>query len=62
MQPGLVTAMVILDLLLVFLNLAVQLVEQGIDSGVEIITGLFDVDVLARYVQRNFAFLFEFFN
>jgi hypothetical protein len=40
MQSGLVTAMVVLNLLLVFLNLTVQLVEQGIDSRVEIVTGV----------------------
>ena len=36
-KGGLVAPMVVLDLLLVFEDLAVQLVEHGVDGGVEIV-------------------------
>src|SRR5574343_1459654 len=62
MKSGLVTAMVVLDLLFVFLNLTVQLVEQGIDGGIEIIAGFLDMHVLARHVHGHFRLLLQFFD
>ena len=61
-QSGFFTAMVILNLLLVFLNLTVQFIKHGIDSRVEIVTGLFDMHILTRDVHSNFRLLFQFFN
>jgi len=61
-QSGLFTTMVILDLLLVFLNLTVQLVKHGINGGIEIVTGLFDVHILSWHMDSHFRFLLQFLN
>ena len=61
-QSRLVTAMVILNLLLVFLNLAVQLVEQRINGSVQVVAGLFGMHVLAWHVHSHFRFLLQLFD
>src|SRR5574343_2015645 len=51
--------MMILHLLLVLQDLAVELVKQAVDGGVEIIAGFFDMEVLAGDVDRHFRQLLE---
>src|SRR6185369_17167718 len=41
-------------------NLAIQLVEHGVDGGIEIVAGFFDMHVLAGHMDGNFGLLFEF--
>ena len=51
----------VLQLLFVPADLAVQLVHQLIDGGVEVFGGLFNEDVAAFDVQGDFSFLSTFF-
>ncbi len=54
-----VAATMILNLLLVFLNLTIQLVGQIIHRGIQIGIDAFDKDILTWYMQGDFGLLVQ---
>ena len=56
------TTVVILDLLLVFLYLAVELIDQTINRSVEVFVNGLDEDILAGQVHGDFCLLLQFFD
>lgn len=53
--------MMVLDTVFVTNDLAVELVNQRIDGGVQILFDRFDVDIVATYAQGDFGSLPYFF-
>ena len=59
-MSDLLTTVMILNFLFVFLDLAVELVDQTINRRVKILVNGFNENVLAGEVHGNFGFLLEF--
>ena len=59
-MSDLLTTVMILHFLFVFLDLAVELVDQTINRRVKILVNGFNENVLAGEMNGNFGFLLEF--